>query len=30
MTGAFTLPDQDPTAPPRQSIEARTYLIFDH
>lgn len=27
--GAFTLPDQDPDAPPRESIEARTYLIFE-
>lgn len=27
--GAFELPGQDPTAPPRQSIEARAYLIFD-
>lgn len=27
--GAFTLPDQDSGAPPRHSIEARTYLIFE-
>jgi hypothetical protein len=27
--GAFVLPQQDPAAPPRESIEARTYLIFD-
>lgn len=27
--GAFDLPDQDPSAPPRESIEVRTYVIFD-
>lgn len=27
--GAFRLADQDPGAPPRESIEARTYLIFE-
>lgn len=27
--GAFRLPDQDPDAPPRESIETRAYLIFD-
>jgi len=27
--GAFQLPDQDPDAPPRESIETRTYLIFE-
>jgi hypothetical protein len=27
--GAFRLADQDPDAPPRESIEARTYLIFE-
>ncbi len=27
--GAFALPDQDPQAPARESIEARTYLIFE-
>jgi len=27
--GAFRLPNQDPDAPPRESIESRTYLIFD-
>ncbi len=27
--GAFTLPDQNPDAPPRESIEARSYVIFD-
>jgi len=27
--GAFELPDQDPQAPARESIEARTYLIFE-
>jgi hypothetical protein len=27
--GAFELPEQDPQAPPRESIEARTYLVFD-
>jgi hypothetical protein len=26
---AFTLPDQDAAAPPRESIESRTYLVFD-
>ena len=26
--GAFKLPDQDPEAPPRESIEVRTYLVF--
>jgi hypothetical protein len=26
--GAFSLPDQDPAAPPRESIEVRAYLIF--
>lgn len=27
--GAFTLPDQSADAPPRESIETRTYCIFD-
>ena len=27
--GAFGLPNQDPDAPPRESIEARTYVIFN-
>ena len=27
--GAFQLPDQDEDAAPRESIEARSYLIFD-
>ena len=27
--GAFRLEDQDPDAPPRESIEARTYLVFE-
>ena len=27
--GAFQLEDQDPTAPPRESIEVRTYLVFE-
>jgi hypothetical protein len=27
--GAFRLPDQDPAAPPRESIEVRTYLVFE-
>ena len=27
--GAFRLPDEDPGAPPRQSIESRTYLVFE-
>ena len=27
--GAFRLPDQDDRLPPRESIEARTYLIFN-
>jgi len=27
--GAFPLPDQSPDAPARESIETRTYLIFD-
>ena len=27
--GAFTLPRQDANAPPRESIEVRTYVIFD-
>ena len=27
--GSFNLPDQDPAAPPRESIETRAYLIFD-
>jgi hypothetical protein len=27
--GAFALPHQDPQAPPRESIEARAYLIFE-
>ncbi len=27
--GAFELPDQDPSAPARESIEIRTYLIFE-
>jgi len=26
--GAFQYPDQDPKAPPRESIEVRTYVIF--
>ncbi len=26
--GAFPIPDQSPDAPPRESIETRTYLIF--
>lgn len=26
---AFVLPDQDPEAPARESIESRTYLVFD-
>ncbi|MXW91702.1 MAG: methyltransferase [Rhodospirillaceae bacterium] len=28
--GAFRLPDQDPDAPPRESIETRAYLVFDN
>ena len=27
--GAFRLPDQDPAPPPRESIEVRTYLVFE-
>lgn len=27
--GAFRLPDQDPADPPRESIETRTYVIFE-
>lgn len=27
--GAFQLPDQDPNAPARESIETRTYLVFE-
>lgn len=27
--GSFRLPDQDPAAPPRESIETRAYLVFD-
>ena len=27
--GAFRLEDQDPDAPPRESIEVRTYLVFE-
>ena len=27
--GAFRLEDQDPQAPPRESIEVRTYLVFE-
>ena len=27
--GAFQLEDQDPDAPPRESIEVRTYLVFE-
>ena len=27
--GAFQLEDQDPEAPPRESIEVRTYLVFE-
>lgn len=27
--GAFALPEQDPRAPARESIEARTYLVFE-
>ena len=27
--GAFQLPDQDPSAPPRESIEIRTFVIID-
>jgi hypothetical protein len=27
--GAFPLPDQSPDAPPRESIETRTYLVFE-
>ena len=27
--GAFQLEDQDPAAPPRESIEVRTYLVFE-
>lgn len=27
--GAFQLPDQDPDAPPRESLEVRTYLIYE-
>ncbi len=26
--GAFRLPDQDPKAPPRESIEIRTFIVF--
>ena len=28
--GSFHLPDQDPDAPPRESIETRVYLVFDN
>lgn len=28
--GAFQFPDQDQDAPPRESIEVRCYLVFDH
>lgn len=27
--GAFTLPDQDPDAPPRESIEVRTFVVIE-
>ena len=27
--GAFQYPDQDPDAPPRESIEIRTYVVFE-
>jgi hypothetical protein len=27
--GAFQLPNQDPNAPPRESIETRTFLVID-
>ena len=27
--GAFALPGQDPEAPPRESIETRTYVVFE-
>lgn len=27
--GAFQYPDQDPAAPPRESIELRTYVVFE-
>lgn len=27
--GAFQYPDQDPDAPPRESIEVRTYVVFE-
>ena len=27
--GAFQYPDQDPAAPPRESIEIRTYVVFE-
>jgi len=27
--GAFQLEDQDPDTPPRESIEVRTYLVFE-
>ncbi|MCA8928032.1 MAG: methyltransferase [Alphaproteobacteria bacterium] len=27
--GAFQLPDQDPSAPPRESIETRTFLVIE-
>lgn len=27
--GAFELPDQDPSAPPRESIETRTFLVIE-
>ena len=27
--GAFQLPDQDPNAPPRESIETRTFLVIE-
>lgn len=27
--GAFQLPDQDPSAPPRESIETRTFVVID-
>ena len=27
--GAFQLPNQDPSAPPRESIETRAFLVID-
>ena len=27
--GAFALPDQNPAAPPRESIELRTFIAFE-